>query len=91
MADNQTLETFDVVQWDGLKETALAFFGMPVLDVGERYHFDEAAGTLIEFFHDGSWAVPLGWYLVKDQFGQVSTICEESFNDQYDIIDEYRA
>jgi hypothetical protein len=87
-------ETVDCVQWDGLKETALAFFGMDVLEnqaEGRHYFFNEPEGKLIEFFPDGALSVPIGWYLVKNENGTTRTMCEDLFNDQYEIIDEYPA
>lgn len=89
----KNIETVDVVQWDGLKETALAFFGMDVLEVKpctRYYFFNERDNQLIETFPDGSLSVPIGWYLVKEGI-RTRTMCEELFNDQYEIIDEYPA
>lgn len=89
----KNIETVDAVQWDGLKETALAFFGMPV------YEVEENSGCAYFFDHKDLWyksgfddqLVPIGWYLVKDANGEVLDMCPEEFNRQYEIIDEYPA
>jgi len=90
--NNKQRETFDCIQWDGLKETALAFFGMDVLDKGlkdSKYFYDESNAALLEQSPYESVPIPNGWWLIKKESGEVYSMCEGQFNDQYDIIDEY--
>lgn len=81
----KNIETVDVVRWDGLKETALAFFGMEVLnELGENpFTFDDHLWIYGQM-------VPIGWYIVKEPTG-ILDMCPEEFNRQYEIIDEYPA
>ncbi len=87
-------ETFDCVQWDGLKETALAFFGMNVLDHGIKdleYFFDESNGYLYSQPDPYvTWVVEVGMWLIK-QGNDILERSDDQFNDEYDIIDEYPA
>lgn len=87
----KNIETVDAVQWDGTKETALAFFGMQVLSVDDpscSYYF---IGNDL-WYKSGieDQIVPIGWYLVDEDAG-ILDMCPEEFNRQYEIIDEYPA
>lgn len=92
----KALETVDAVQWDGLKETALAFFGMDVLEAEDSFgcsHFFDGKDLWTRSNHMDldDVRVPIGWYLIREANGTVIDICPEKFNEQYDIIDEYPA
>lgn len=96
-------EIVDAVEWDGLKETALAFFGMDVLEESSECPFylndeldlfekkfcncpecDYNAGHPVE-------RVDLYLWLLRNENGDIWTMTDEQFNNEYDIIDEYPA
>lgn len=90
----KNIETVDCVQWDGLKETALAFFGMDVLEAEDTFgcnHFFDGRNLWSRSNNElDDLMVPIGWFIVKEN-GTTIDMCPEQFNDQYEIIDEYPA
>lgn len=94
MSSKQQRETFDAIQWDGMKETATAFFGMNVLDpnVESMDYFCDEEGIL---YHNPEsnvkYIITPGDWLVKSINGDIITLSDKQFNNEYDIIDEYPA
>lgn len=93
----QKRETYDVVQWDGLKETALAFFGMSVIEdkpSGWGWKYEEISGELWWYDDqddDSSFHVNIGEWITRGKDLHISVKTEEEFNNEYEIIDEYPA
>jgi hypothetical protein len=95
-------ETVDAVQWDGLMATALAFFGMDVLKDRSECCFLFTSNGLFQkddcncpdCTYDGGHPdrlVPLSDWILRDEIGNVWTMTDKQFNNEYDIIDEYPA
>lgn len=90
-------EIFDVVQWDGLKETALAFFGMSVIEdmpSSWGWKYEEIKGELWWYDpedDDSSFHVKIGEWIIRGNDLHVSVKTEKEFYNQYEIIDEYPA